>query len=49
MNYIDNIAFAILIIFGIVFFVKNIKKIIRNIKLGNDINRLIIPKTVGKI
>ena len=39
MNYIDNIAFAILLVIGIGFFVKNIKKLIRNIKLGKNIDR----------
>ncbi len=39
MNYISNILFAILLTVGTGFFVKNIKKIIRNIKLGKDINR----------
>lgn len=39
MNYIDNIAFAILLIIGIGFFVKNSKKIARNIKLGKKIDR----------
>ncbi|PHQ56808.1 MAG: Fe-S oxidoreductase [Lutibacter sp.] len=39
MNYIDNIAFAILLVLGIGFFVKNIRKITRNIKLGKDIDR----------
>ncbi len=39
MNYIDNIAFAILLIIGIGFFVKNSKKIVRNIKLGKKIDR----------
>jgi len=44
MNYIDNIAFAILLIIGIGFFVKNSKKIVRNIKLGKNINRYDLPK-----
>ncbi len=44
MNYIDNIAFAILLIIGIGFFVKNSKKIIRNIKLGKNIDRSDLPK-----
>jgi len=44
MNYIDNIAFAILLIIGIGFFVKNSKKIIRNIKLGKKIDRSDLPK-----
>ncbi|HEY9170065.1 MAG TPA: (Fe-S)-binding protein [Lutibacter sp.] len=44
MNYIDNIAFAILLIIGIGFFVKNSKKIVRNIKLGKNINRSDLPK-----
>ncbi len=39
MQYLDNILFAILLIFGIGFFARNIKKIIRNIKLGKDIDR----------
>jgi len=39
MNYIGTIAFAILLIAGIGFFVKNIKKIYRNIQLGKTINR----------
>ena len=40
MTYIDNIAFAILLFLGIGFFVKNIQKLIRNIKLGKEVNRL---------
>lgn len=43
MNYIDNIAFAILLIIGIGFFVKNSKKIVRNIKLGKNIDRSDLP------
>ncbi|WP_111709317.1 (Fe-S)-binding protein [Lutibacter citreus] len=39
MNYIDNIAFAIILFLGVGFFVKNFQKLIRNIKLGKDINR----------
>jgi heterodisulfide reductase subunit C len=39
MNYIDNIAFALLLFIGISFFVKNIRKITRNIKLGKNIGR----------
>ncbi len=39
MQYIPNIIFAILLLFGVGFFVKNIRKIIRNIKLGKDIDR----------
>jgi len=37
--YIDNILFAILLFVGIGFFVKNSRKLIRNIKLGHDVNR----------
>jgi len=44
MNYIDNIAFVILLIIGIGFFVKNSKKIVRNIKLGKSIDRSDLPK-----
>jgi len=39
MQYAPNIIFAILLIIGTGFFVKNIKKVIRNIKLGKDIDR----------
>lgn len=39
MNYIDNILFAVLLILGVGFFVRNIKKVIRNIKLGKSIDR----------
>jgi len=39
MNYIDNFIFAILLAVGVGFFIKNIKKISRNIKLGKAINR----------
>jgi heterodisulfide reductase subunit C len=37
--YIDNILFAIILLIGISFFVKNTKKLSRNIKLGHDVNR----------
>lgn len=39
MQYLPNILFAILLIAGIGFFVKNISKIKRNINLGKDIDR----------
>jgi len=39
MNYIDNIVFAVLLVFGVGFFVKNSKKLLRNIKLGKKIDR----------
>ncbi len=39
MNYLDNLFFAILLTFGAYYFVKNVKKIIRNINLGQAINR----------
>lgn len=38
MQYIPNILFAIALIAGIGFFVRNIKQLIRNIKLGKSIN-----------
>lgn len=34
MEYITNIAFALILLVGIVFFARNVKKLIRNIKLG---------------
>jgi len=39
MQYIPNILFALALALGIGFFVNNIKKIIRNIKLGKDVDR----------
>ena len=38
MNYLPNILFAIILVIGIGYFTKNIKKLIRNIKLGQDID-----------
>jgi len=39
MGYLDNILFAILLIFGFGFFASSVKKIIRNINLGVDLDR----------
>lgn len=39
MSFLPNIIFAIVLIVGVGFFVKNVKKIIRNIKLGQHVNR----------
>lgn len=39
MQYLPNIVFAIILIAGIGFFVKNIRKLIRNIKLGKSVDR----------
>ncbi len=39
MSYLDNILFAIILALGAGYFAINVKKIIRNIKLGQDINR----------
>jgi len=44
MSYIDNILFAILLGLGFSFFAINVKKLIRNIKLGQDIDRSDNPK-----
>lgn len=38
MNYIPNILFAVTLILGIGYFARNIKKLIRNIKLGQDLD-----------
>ena len=37
--YIDNILFAIILVVGIGFFAKNVKKLKRNINLGHNVNR----------
>ena len=39
MQYIDNILFVVLLVAGIGLFVKSLKEIYRNIKLGKEINR----------
>ena len=39
MSFLDNIFFAILMAFGFGYFAMNVKKIIRNINLGRDVNR----------
>lgn len=39
MNYLTTILFAILLVIGFGFFAINIKKIIRNIKLGKELDR----------
>jgi heterodisulfide reductase subunit C len=39
MSYLPKILFAIILLIGLSFFAINIKKIIRNIKLGQDIDR----------
>ena len=44
MGYLDNILFAILLIVGFGYFYLNVKKIIRNINLGTEINRNDNPK-----
>jgi heterodisulfide reductase subunit C len=39
MSYLDNILFFIILAIGIGYFTINIKKIVRNIKLGQNVNR----------
>ncbi len=38
MDYLPNILFAIALVLGIGFFAKNVRKLIRNIKLGQDVD-----------
>ncbi len=38
MEYLPNVLFAIALIVGIGYFTKNVKKLIRNIKLGQDVD-----------
>ncbi|MEC8831099.1 MAG: Fe-S oxidoreductase, partial [Bacteroidota bacterium] len=38
MEYVPNILFALALIAGIGFFVRNVKKLTRNIKLGKDVD-----------
>ena len=39
MNYIPNILFLVIFIAGITLFIRNMGKLVRNIKLGRDIDR----------
>lgn len=39
MNFLDNIFFAIILIIGFGYFTLNVKKLIRNIKLGKAVDR----------
>jgi len=39
MHYLSNILFAIILTIGVTYFVKNIKKILRNINLGQAVDR----------
>ncbi|WP_445736175.1 4Fe-4S dicluster domain-containing protein [Mariniflexile sp.] len=38
MTYLPNILFAILLVIGVGYFAKNVKKLIRNIHLGHDVD-----------
>ncbi|WP_369765239.1 4Fe-4S dicluster domain-containing protein [Flavobacterium sp. WC2429] len=48
MSYLDNILFAIVLIIGFGYFFNNIKKIIRNINLGIDVDRKDNPSSRWK-
>jgi heterodisulfide reductase subunit C len=39
MQYLDNIIFAIALVLGFGYFTLNVKKIVRNIQLGKNVNR----------
>lgn len=39
MAYIDNVLFVVLLAAGFGFFAKNVKKLVRNIRLGRNVNR----------
>lgn len=39
MSFLDNILFALLLAVGIGYFTMNVKKLMRNINLGRDVNR----------
>jgi heterodisulfide reductase subunit C len=48
MSYLDNILFAILLVVGFGFFAASVKKIIRNVNLGVDVDRKDNPKARWK-
>ena len=37
-SYLPNILFAIILLAGVLFFTRNVKKLVRNIKLGKDVD-----------
>lgn len=39
MSYLDNIFFAVILALGVGYFTINVRKLIRNIKLGRDVDR----------
>lgn len=39
MQYIPNILFILVLVAGIGYFTKNVRKVIRNIRLGKDVDR----------
>jgi hypothetical protein len=43
MSYLDNILFVILLALGFGYFALNVKKLIRNIKLGRNVDRFDNP------
>ena len=44
MAYLDNIFFAVILAIGVGYFALNVKKLMRNIKLGQAVNRTDNPK-----
>ena len=44
MAYLDNIFFAVVLALGVGYFALNVKKLMRNIKLGQSVNRTDNPK-----
>ncbi|ESU24806.1 Fe-S oxidoreductase [Flavobacterium enshiense DK69] len=48
MSYLDNILFAVLLVLGGGYFAGNVKKLIRNIKLGQDVDRTDNPSARWK-
>lgn len=48
MSFLDNILFALLLAAGIGYFTINVKKLIRNIKLGQDVDRTDNPSARWK-
>ncbi|MES2485597.1 MAG: Fe-S oxidoreductase, partial [Bacteroidota bacterium] len=44
MSYIDNVLFIILLALGFGYFALNVKKLVRNIKLGHKVDRFDNPK-----
>ena len=48
MNFLPNLIFAVILVLGIGYFANNVKKLIRNIKLGREIDASVTKRSAGR-